>query len=328
MIRRREFITLLGGAAAAWPVVARAQQAKMPVIGFLHVGAPTTIGRFLGAFKSGLMEGGYVEGENVAIEYRWAEGQIDRLPALAADLVRRGVAVIATGGAERPALAAKAATSIIPVVFVLGGDPINLGLVPSLARPGGNVTGIAMLTSSLEGKRLGLLHEMIPTAQTIAAMVDPSRPIAQIQIDEVRASAAQEDVKLVIVQASKEADFDPAFAQMAAQSAGALQVCASPFFLGRRQQIVALAAHHRIPAIYEWQDFAEAGGLMSYGTDLADAYRQLGLYAARILKGTKPADLPVLQSTKFEFAINLITARVLGLRISPMLLARADKVIE
>ena len=300
----------------------------MPVIGFLHVGAPTTIGRFLGAFKSGLMEGGYVEGENVAIEYRWAEGQIDRLPALAADLVRRGVAVIATGGAERPALAAKAATSIIPVVFVLGGDPINLGLVPSLARPGGNVTGIAMLTSSLEGKRLGLLHEMIPTAQTIAAMVDPSRPIAQIQIDEVRASAAQEDVKLVIVQASKEADFDPAFAQMAAQSAGALQVCASPFFLGRRQQIVALAAHHRIPAIYEWQDFAEAGGLMSYGTDLADAYRQLGLYAARILKGTKPADLPVLQSTKFEFAINLITARVLGLRISPMLLARADKVIE
>ena len=326
-MRRREFLGGLGG-AAAWPVAAWAQQAKMPVIGFLHVGAPTTIGRFLGAFKSGLMEGGYVEGENVAIEYRWAEGQIDRLPALAADLVRRGVAVIATGGAERPALAAKAATSIIPVVFVLGGDPINLGLVPSLARPGGNVTGIAMLTSSLEGKRLGLLHEMIPTAQTIAAMVDPSRPIAQIQIDEVRASAAQEDVKLVIVQASKEADFDPAFAQMAAQSAGALQVCASPFFLGRRQQIVALAAHHRIPAIYEWQDFAEAGGLMSYGTDLADAYRQLGLYAARILKGTKPADLPVLQSTKFEFAINLITARVLGLRISPMLLARADKVIE
>jgi putative ABC transport system substrate-binding protein len=327
-MRRREFITLLGGAAVAWPVAARAQQQAIPLMGFLHVGEPTQIGRFIGAFKAGLMEGGYTEGVNVAIEYRWAEGQIDRLPGLAADLVRRGVAVIVTGGAERPALAAKAATSSIPVVFVLGGDPVKLGLVPSLARPAGNVTGIAMLTSTLEGKRLGLLHEMVPKAQTIGVLIDPSRPIAPIQIEEVRAAPAHDDVKLVFIEATKEPDFEPAFAQMVAQSADALQLCASPFFLSRRRQIVALAAHHRLPAIYEWQDFVEAGGLMSYGTDLADAYRQSGLYAARILKGTKLDDLSVMQSTKFEFAINLITAKVLGIKISPMLLARADKVVE
>jgi len=300
----------------------------MPVIGYLHSGSPAPFAGFLAAFKAGLKGGGYVEGENVAIEYRWAEGQLDRLPALAGDLARRGVAVIATGGAEHPALAAKAATTSIPVVFVLGLDPVKLGIVPSLARPAGNVTGITMFTSLLEGKRFGLLREMIPRAQTIAAMVDPSRTVTQTQIEEVRVAAAQVGVKLMIVQASKESDFEPAFAEMAAQGAGALQVCASPFFLSRRQQLVTLAAHLRLPAMYEGRVYAEAGGLMSYGTDLADAYRQSGVYVARILKGTTPSDLPVMQSTRFEFVINLVTAKALGLEIAPMLLARADAVIE
>ena len=329
-MQRRDFITLIGGAAAASLLVPRAGRAQQPtpVIGFLHISSLGPFARFLAAFKAGLKEGGYVEGENVTIEYRWAEGQSDRLPAFAADLVRRGVAVIATGGAERPVLAAKAATRTIPVVFVMGGDPIKLGIVPSLARPVGNVTGISMLTSSLENKRFGLLHEMIPKAQTIAVMIDPTRAVFQAQIEEVRAAAAQAGVKLVIVHATKEADFDTAFAQMAAQGAGALQVCANPFFLARRQQLVTLAAHHRMPAMYEWRDFADAGGLMSYGTDLADAYRQSGVYVAKILKGAKPADLPVMQTTRFEFVINLVTAKALGLEISPTLLARADAVIE
>jgi putative ABC transport system substrate-binding protein len=329
-MKRREFIAFLGGAVAAplvRPHIARAQQAK-PVVGYLHISSPGPFGRFLAAFKTGLKEGGYVEGETVAIEYRWAEGQSDRLAVLAADLVRRGVTVIATGGAERPALAAKAATRTIPIVFVLGGDPIKLGIVPSLARPSGNVTGISMLTSTLESKRLGLLHELIPKAHTIAVMIDPSRAVAQAQTEEVRAAAAQAGVKLVIIHATKEADFDTAFAQMAAQGAGALQVCANPFFLARRQQLVTLAAHHRIPAMYEWRDFTEAGGLMSYGTDLADAYRQSGVYVAKVLKGAKAADLPVMQATKFEFVINLVTAKALGLEIAPTILARADAVIE
>jgi putative ABC transport system substrate-binding protein len=329
-MQRRNFITLLCGAAAApvlWLGAAHAQQ-PMPVIGYLHFGSPGPFVRFLAAFKAGLKDGGYVEGENIAIEYRWAEGQSDRLPALAADLVRRGVAVLATGGAERPALAAKAATKTIPVVFVIGGDPIKLGIVQSMARPAGNVTGITMLTPALENKRFGLLHEMIPKARTIAAMIDPSRAVFQAQIEEVRAAAAQAGVKLVIVEASKEADFDTAFAQMAAQGVGALQVCANPFFMGRRQQLVTLAAHHRIPAMYEFREFADAGGLMSYGTDLADAYRQSGVYVAKILNGAKPADLPIMQATKFEFVINLVTAKALGLEIAPTVLARADAVIE
>jgi putative ABC transport system substrate-binding protein len=329
-MRRRNFITLIGGAAATpWfgPQSARAQQ-PMPTIGYLHISSPGPFARFLAAFKAGLKEGGYVEGETVAVEYRWAEGQSDRLPALAAELVRRGVAAIATGGGEFPLLAAKGATKTIPVVFVIGFDPVGLGIVPSLARPAGNVTGITMLTSALEGKRFGLLHEMIPKAQTIAAMIDPNRPVTQAQIEEVRAAAAQAGVKLVIVQASKEADFEPAFAQMAAQGAGALLISANPFFMARRQQIVTLAAHHRIPAMYEWRDFAEAGGLMSYGTDLADAYRQSGVYVAKVLKGAKPADLPIMQATKFEFVINLVTAKALGLEISPTVLAHADAVIE
>jgi putative ABC transport system substrate-binding protein len=329
-MKRRDFIALLVGTAATpWfgPQSARAQQ-PMPTIGYLHFGAPGPFARFLAAFKAGLKEGGYVEGENIMIEYRWAEGQSDRLPGLAADLVRRGVALIATGGAERPALAAKAATGSIPVVFVMGGDPVRLGIVPSMARPAGNITGITMLTLSLESKRFGLLHEMIPKARTIAAMIDPSRAVSQAQTEEVRAAAAQAGVKLVIVHATRESDFDSAFAQMAAQGVGALQVCANPIFMGRRQQIVTLAAHHRIPAMYDFREFSEAGGLMSYGTDLADAYRQSGAYVAKVLKGAKPADLPVMQATKFEFVINLVTAKALGLEISPTVLARADAVIE
>jgi putative ABC transport system substrate-binding protein len=250
------------------------------------------------------------------------------LPGLAADLVRRGVAAIATGGAEFPALAAKDATKTIPVVFVVGDDPVKLGIVPSLARPAGNVTGISLLTASLESKRFGVLREMLPNAQSIAALIDPTRVLAQTQIDELRAAAAQAGVRLVIVHAITEADFTPAFAQMAAENVGALHVCANPFFMARRQQLVALAAHHRLPAIYEWRDFAEAGGLMSYGTDLADAYRQSGVYIARILKGTTPSDLPVMQAVRFEFVINLSTAKALGLDVPPMLLARADEVIE
>ncbi len=326
-MRRRDLLSLLGGAAAAWPLGARAQQ-PMPMIGYLHLASAAPFARFLAAFKAGLKEGGYAEGENVTIEYRWAEGQRDRLPGLAADLVHRGVAAIATGGAEFPALAAKDATKTIPIVFVVGDDPVHLGIVPSLARPDGNVTGISLLTASLEGKRLGVLREMIPKAQSIAALIDPSRVLAQTQIDELRAAAAQAGVKLVIVHATTEADFAPAFAQMVAQNVGGLQVCANPFFTSRRQRLVMLAAHHRLPAMYEWRDFAEAGGLMSYGTDLADAYRQSGVYIARILKGARPSDLPVMQAVRFQFVINLTTAKALGLDVPPTLLARADEVIE
>jgi putative ABC transport system substrate-binding protein len=326
-MRRREFLGVLGGAAAAWPLAASAQK-SVPVIGFLHYASLASFGRFLAAFKVGLKEGGYVEGENVAIDSRWAEGDASKPPAFAADLVHRGVALIATGGGERPALAAKAATNTIPVVFVLGSDPVKLGLVPSMARPNGNVTGVAMLTPSLESKRFGLLHEMIPTARTIAAMIDPEREVAPAQIEQVRAAAAQAGTKLVIVHATREADFEPAFAQMAAEGVGALLVCANPFYVSRRLQIVTLAAHHRIPAMYDFRELAEAGGLMSYGTDLSDAYHQSGLYVAKILKGAKPADLPVIQATRFEFVINLVTAKALGIEISPTLLARADSVIE
>ena len=327
-MQRREFITLLGGAAALLPLPVRAQ-ASMPVIGYLHIGSPGPFARYLVAFKTGLKEeGGYVEGENLAIEYRWAAGQADRLPMLAADLARRGAALIATGGGEQPVLAAKAATKTIPVVFVVGGDPIKLGIVPSLARPAGNITGITMLTLSLETKRFGLLREIIPKALTIAAMIDTSRTVAQSQIEDMRSAATQAGVKILLVEASKEADFDLAFSQAVAQGVGALLIGASPFFLSRRQQIVTLAAHHRIPTMYEWREIVEVGGLMSYGTDLADAYRQVGIYAAKILKGAKPADLPVMQAVKFEFVINLVTAKALGLEIPPTVLARADAVIE
>src|SRR5262245_19244973 len=327
MIRRREFMSLLGGAAAAWPLAAHAQQPAMSVVGFLGAGARGPLREQIAAFQEGLKESGYVEGQNVAVDYRFAEGQFDRFPALASDLVRRQVAVlfVATDGG---ALAAKEATSTIPIVFSVGDDPVASGLVPSLNRPGGNLTGVYQFATGLEAKRLGLLHEVVPKATTIAVLVNPNYSGSENQLREVQEAAASLGVQLVIVRANVESDFDAAFSTLVQQRATALLVCASPFFNIRRQQLVVLAARHALPAIYEWREFAAAGGLMSYGTVISDAYRQAGVYTGRILKGAKPADLPIVQSTKFEFVINLSTAKALGIEVPPTLSARADEVIE
>jgi putative ABC transport system substrate-binding protein len=328
-MQRRQFITLLGGAVGTCTISARAQQST-PIIGYLHASSPDAVARFVNAFKAGLKEGGYAEGQNILIEWRFAEGRADRLPAMASDLAGRGVRLIATGGAEFPALAAKAAAAQanIPVVFVLGGDPVKLGLVSSFARPAGYVTGIAMLTSALENKRFGLLHEIVPAAKTVAALIDPSRAVAQTQLAELNEAAKTANVRLVVTNATTESELATAFARAIEQGAGALQICASPNSIASKKQLVALAARHRIPTIYEWRDFVEVGGLMSYGTDLADAYRESGIYAAKILKGTKPAELAVMQPTKFEFVVNLKTAKEQGVEFSPSVLARADEVIE
>ena len=327
-MRRREFIRLLSGAAAAWPFTVCAQQQPMPVVGFLNAASPGPLRQQVAAFREGLKESDYVEGRNVAVEYRWAEGQYDRLPALVADLVRQQVSVIVSGGGAPAVLAAKAATTTIPIVFSIGADPVVLGLVASLNRPGGNITGVYQFTSGLEAKRLGLLHEMIPKATPIAVLVNPNFADAESQLRDVQEAAARLEVQLVVVRANAESDFDAAFSTLVRQRAGALLVCSSPFFNGRREQLVVLAARHAVPAIFEWRDFAAAGGLMSYGTSLADAYRQVGVYAGQILKGAKPVDLPVVQSTKFELVINLSTAKALGLEVPPTLAARADEVIE
>jgi putative ABC transport system substrate-binding protein len=326
-MNRREVITLFGGAAAGWPVAANAQQQALPVVGFISAGFPGPLRQQVVAFQEGLKESGYVEAQNVTVEARFAEGQPDRFPVLAAELIRRRVSVLVVTSVAG-AVAAKQATTAIPIVFSVGDDPVTMGLVDSLNRPGGNLTGVNQFTTGLEAKRLGLLHEMVPKSMTIAVLIDSNLSGAETQLRDVQEAAPRLGVQLVVVRANTEADFDAAFSNVVQQRAGALLVCASLFFNARRQQLVGLAARHAMPAIYEWRDFAEAGGLMSYGTVLADAYRQAGAYAGRILKGDKPADLPVVQVTRFEFVINLSTAKALSIEVPPTLSAQADEVIE
>jgi putative tryptophan/tyrosine transport system substrate-binding protein len=326
-MRRREFIAGLGG-AAAWPMVARAQQPAMPVIGFLNGASPVSFAPLVAAFRQGLSDTGYVEDRNVTIEYHWAEGHYNRMPDMAADLVHRQVAVIAATGGDPSALAAMAATKTIPIVFSAGGDPIKRGLVESLNRPGGNITGVYFFTAEMEGKRVGLLHELVPTAATVAALVNPTYPDFATQLEEVDEAARSLGLQVRILRASTEREIDMAFAAIAQLRAEAMVVCADPFFNSRRAQLVALAALHRLPAVYEQRVYVLAGGLMSYGTSITEAYHQVGIYTGRILKGEKPSDLPVVQSAKFEFVINLKTAKTLGLDVPPGLSARADEVIE
>jgi putative tryptophan/tyrosine transport system substrate-binding protein len=328
-VRRREFISLLGGAAVGWPLTARAQQQPaMPVVGYLH---PTSLESFaenLRGFRQGLKETGYVEGENVAFEFRWAEGQLDRLPELAADLVRRRVAVIATASPPA-AFTAKEATATIPIVFGMAQDPVKLGLVASLARPGGNLTGINFLLTELAAKRLELLREMVPAAKRLAVLVNPAQAInTESTLQEVQAGAQAMGLQVRVLSVGTNREIDAAFAGFERERPDALFVGSGTLFTGRRVQLTQWAAHHRMPASYAGREFVEAGGLMSYGSNLLDAHRQIGVYAGRILKGAKPAGLPVVQSSKFELIINAQTARVLGITVPPMLLSTADEVIE
>jgi putative ABC transport system substrate-binding protein len=325
-MKRREFISLLGGAAAVLPLSVRAQQAAMPLVGFLNTRARGEDPRLLASFHRGLKEAGYVEGHNVAIEYRFAEGQNDRLPAMAADLVRRQVAVIAANG---PAVvAAKATTTTIPIVFSVGLDPVELGLVASLNRPGGNVTGVTALFDEVGPKRLELLHELVPRATIIALLLNPTYPSAEKQSTDLQAAARTLGLQLHVLHASSERDFDTIFATLAQMRAGALVIGNDPFFNSRSEQLGALSVRHAVPTIFQNREFAAAGGLMSYGTNLADTYRLVGVYTGRILKGEKPADMPVQQATKLELIINLTTAKALGIAVPLPLTGRADEVIE
>ena len=326
-MRRRELMVLLGGALTGSPA-ARAQQKAMPVIGFLGVSSPGPNAQSVAAFHQGLSETGYVEGQNIAIEFRWAEGRYDRLPALAADLVGRRVNVIVTQGGTAVAVAARNATSTIPIVFIVGGDPVGDGLVASFPRPGANLTGVTIITVELMPKRLELLAELVPQVSVIALLVNPKSASGERQIKDVQEAAREKQVQLRILQASAENEIDAAFAALVQMRAGALVVGADPFFNSRREQIVALAARYAVPAIYEWREFAVAGGLISYGPSFPAVNRQVGVYAGKILNGAKPADLPVEQPTKFELVINLKTAKALGLTVPPSILARADEVIE
>jgi putative ABC transport system substrate-binding protein len=328
-VRRRDFIKIVAGSAAVWPIAARAQQPALPVVAFLRTGSADTDARNVAAFRKGLSETGYVEGQNVTVEYHWLASPYDRLPALIGDLVRRQVAAIATIGTPHVALAAKAATATIPIVFAEGIDPVELGLVPSLAQPGGNVTGIYFLVIETTAKRLRLLHELVPKAVRVAVLLNPANAsVARTTSRDAQGAAPSMGLNIQIHNASTIGEIDAAFATLVRERADALFVDADALFLSRRQQFVTLTARDRIPAAYSQRDYVEAGGLMSYGTSIVDSHRQVGVYTGKILKGAKPADLPVLQSTKFEFAINLQMARALGIEVPPGLISIADDVFE
>jgi len=325
-MKRRDFITLVGSAAAAWPLPARAQQPAMPVIGFLHIASSGAYVHVVAAFRRGLMENDLVEGRNITVEYRWGESQLDRMPSLLADLLDHQPSVIVAS--LQGAQAAKSAGVTIPVVFSTSDDPVKEGFVTTLNQPGGNMTGAYLFTAELEGKRLGVLHDLVPKARIIAVLINANHPVADAQLREVQSAATHLGVQLVVLHANSDHDFEAAFATLIEQKAEALLVCASPFFNSTRDQLVALAARHNLPAAFELREYATAGGLLSYGNSITDVYRQLGVYVGRILNGAKPADLPVIRPTKFELVINLKTAKVLGLTVPPNLLIAADEVIE
>jgi putative ABC transport system substrate-binding protein len=327
-VRRRELLTLLGGAAAAWPVAADAQQGALPVIGILHPGSPEASAKYVASLRKGLAEAGYVEGRNIAIEYHWGHGDSGRLPELASDLISRRVAVIVTPGGVTAALAAKAATTSIPIVFVIGADPVQAGLVASLNRPGGNVTGVSSMNTGLAAKQLGLLHQLLRRDARFVVLVNPSNPQTRSTLSEVQAAASAMDQQFEAVTAATYHDIGPAFGDAVRKRADALLIIADPLFASRPVQLATLAARHALPTIYALREFAEAGGLMSYGSNFTELFRQAGTYASRILKGEKPADLPILQATKFELVVNLQTAEALGLEVPATLLALADEVIE
>jgi putative ABC transport system substrate-binding protein len=326
-MRRRKFITLVGG-AVAWPFAVRAQQLAMPLIGFLNSQSASSFSHLVAGFQQGLREAGFLEGQNIQIEYRWAEGQSEQLPALANDLVRRGIAVLVATGGEPAALAAKDSTQTIPIVFLIGGDPVKMGLVASMNRPGGNVTGLTLLSTEIERKRLALLQELLPKASLIAVLINPDFPATENRRRDVLEAASRMGLNTIVVSASSESQFEPAFTTAVEQRADALMVFADPFFNSRRDQLAALAARYKIPAIYEFREYALAGGLMSYGANIVELYREVAHYAGRILRGAKPSDLPIMQPTKFDFVINQEVARGLALEVPDKLLALADEVIE